>query len=79
VQLVIPYYRPYKTPLNYLKYKKNYDPNAHVQIFKATIKVNGETMDEEITNLFNFTLKANASYWCNNYMRDHPNYRFVDM
>jgi hypothetical protein len=34
--------------------------DAHVQIFKAAIKVNYETVDEEITNMFNFTLKDNA-------------------
>jgi hypothetical protein len=38
--------------------------DAHVWVFKATIKVNGEMMDEEIANLFNYTLKNNASNWC---------------
>jgi hypothetical protein len=36
--------------------------DVHVWIFEATIKTNGETLDEEITNLFNFTFKGNASY-----------------
>ncbi len=35
-------------------------------------------VDEEIVNLFNFTLKDNALKWCNNDMRNHPNYRFVE-
>lgn len=36
--------------------------------------------DEEITNLVNFTLKDKyAQNGCNNYMRDHPNCRFVDL
>lgn len=42
--------------------KKNYNMDVHVWIFEATIKTNGETLDEEITNLFNFTFKGNASY-----------------
>jgi hypothetical protein len=46
---------------------------------KATIKVNNEIVDEEMFNLFNFTLKDNASNRCNNYVRNHPNCRFVDL
>jgi hypothetical protein len=30
--------RPYRQPLNYLQYVKDFDPNAHVKIFKAAIK-----------------------------------------
>jgi hypothetical protein len=37
-----------KRPLNYLEYKKDYDLDAHVQVFKAIIKINNETVDEEI-------------------------------
>jgi hypothetical protein len=61
VQHVIPYCRPFKIPLNYLEYKKDFDSDAHVRIFKADIKANDETIDEEIINLSNFTLKDNAS------------------
>jgi hypothetical protein len=49
--------RPYHQSLNYLQYMKDFDPNAHVRIFKATIRANGETEDVEIINLFSFTLK----------------------
>jgi hypothetical protein len=63
MQCVVPYFRPYRRPLNYSEYKKKSYPDSHVQIFKAIIK----------TNLFNFTLKDNALDWCNNYMQDHPN------
>jgi hypothetical protein len=66
-------------PLNYLEYKKNFDLDVHVWIFKATIKANGEMVDEEIANLFNFTLRDNTSNSCNNYMRDNPNCRFADL
>jgi hypothetical protein len=48
-------------------------------LFKVVIKVKNEMIDEEITNLFNFTLKNNASNCCNSYMRDHPNYRFTNL
>lgn len=65
--------------MNYLEYKKNFDPNVHVQVFKVTIKVNGEMVDEEIANLFKFTLRDNAFNWCNNYMWDNPNYKFANL
>jgi hypothetical protein len=34
-------------------------------------------VDEELTNLFNITLKDNASDWCNNFMQHNPNCRFA--
>ncbi len=43
--------KPYCGSLNYLKYVNKIYPNAHVRIFKATIKVNGETKDVEIINI----------------------------
>jgi len=58
---------------------KDFNPNAHVQVFKANIKANNETVDEEIINLSNFTLKDNTINYCNNYMQNNPNYRFVDL
>lgn len=60
VQPIIPYSRPFRKPLNYPEYKKNFKLNVHVQVFKADIKANNETIDEKITNLFNFTLKDDA-------------------
>jgi hypothetical protein len=38
-QCVVPYFRPYRRPLNYSKYKKKSYPNFHVQVFKAIIKL----------------------------------------
>ncbi len=66
-------------PLNYHEYKKDFDPNAHVWIFKITIKANGEIEDDKIMNMFNFTFKDIAFdwYWCSNYMNNYPSYRFV--
>ncbi len=65
--------------LNYFEHTKNSNQDAHLRIFKAVIKANGETIDEEITNMFNFTLKDNASNWCNSYMKVYLNCRFVDL
>lgn len=80
VQPVIPYFRPFKRPLNYLEYKKNFDLNVHVWVIKVVIKVNnGETVDDKITNLFNFTLRNNAFNWCNNYIQNNLDYRFVNL
>ncbi len=53
----LPLNRPYCWPLNYPKYVKNFDPNAHVRVFKATIKANNETNDAKIINLFSFTFR----------------------
>ncbi len=50
------------------RYKKDSDLDVHVWIFKAIIQTNDETIDEVITNCFNFMLRNNASYWCNNYI-----------
>jgi hypothetical protein len=36
---------PYRRPLNYLEYVKDFDPNAHVKIFKISIRVNSEIDD----------------------------------
>ncbi len=60
MQQVVPYSKPFRRPLNYLEYKKNHDLDAHVQVFKIAIKANDEMVDEEITNLFNSTLRDNA-------------------
>jgi hypothetical protein len=63
--------------LNYLEYKKDSNPNVHVQIFKVVIKATDELVNEEITNLFNFTLRNNTSNWCNNYMQNNPKCKFA--
>jgi hypothetical protein len=53
----LPLSKPYHRPLNYLEYVKDSDPDAHVRVFKASIRANSETNDAEIVNMFNFTLK----------------------
>jgi hypothetical protein len=60
-------------PTNKLPYQKlQYstfmkDPNVDVRIiiFQKVIKVNGETMEVDIINLFGFTLWNNISEWGN--------------
>ncbi len=70
---------PYCWPLNYLEYVKDFDPDAHIKVFKATIRTNGETEDAEIINLFSFTLKDTMFKWCNNYMGDYPDCIFAEL
>jgi hypothetical protein len=53
----LPPNRPHCGPFNYLEYVKDFDPDVHVRVFKATIRANGKTENEEIVNLFRFTLK----------------------
>ncbi len=73
----LPPNRPSHRQLNYPKYVKDVDPNAHVKVFKVVIKANGETNDEEIVNLFSFSLRDTVSNWCNNYMGNYPNCIFA--
>jgi hypothetical protein len=76
-RLPLPPNRSYCRPLNYLEYVKNSDQDAHVRIFKATIKANGETKYADIVNLFSFTLRDTVFDWCNNYMGGYPNCIFA--
>jgi len=46
---------PYRK-LQYPTYVKDIDLDAHIKVFKKSIKVNGETMEVDIINLFGFTL-----------------------
>jgi hypothetical protein len=52
-KFVLSFFWPYRRPLNYFEYKKDFDSHVHLRIFKAALKANGEIIDEEITNLFN--------------------------
>jgi hypothetical protein len=70
---------PYCQPLNYFEYVKDFDPDAHVKVFKANVRENSETHDAKIVNMFNFTLKDTMFDWCNNYMGDYPNRTFVKL
>jgi hypothetical protein len=50
---------------------KDLNPDAHVKVLKVTIKVNGETKDTKIINLFSFTIGDIVFDYCNNYMGDY--------
>ncbi len=63
---------PYKK-LQYPTYVKDTNPNAHIKVLKKAIKVNGETMEDDIINLFGFTFRDNISEWGEKYVRDHLN------
>jgi hypothetical protein len=73
----LPPNRPYRWPLNYPKYVKDSNLDAHDKVFKATVRTNGETEHAEIVNLFSFTLKDTMFNWCNNYMGTYPNCIFA--
>ncbi len=44
-------------------YVKDTDLNVHIRVFKKVIKVNGETMEANIINMFGFTFKDSISEW----------------
>jgi hypothetical protein len=75
----LPPSRPYHQPFNFLQYFKDFDPDAHVRVFKAVIKANSETDDAKIINLFSFTLKDIMYDWCNNYLGNYPDCTFVEL
>jgi hypothetical protein len=53
----LPAKRPYHRPLNYLEYVEDFNLDVHVRMFKVAIRINSETNDGKIVNLFNFPLK----------------------
>jgi hypothetical protein len=46
--------------LQYPTYVKNTNPNTHIIVFKKAIKANGQTMEVDIIDLFDFILKDNT-------------------
>ncbi len=60
---------PYRK-LQYPKYVKNTDPDAHIKVFKKAIKANGEIMEANIINLFGFTVTNSIFEWGENYVQD---------
>jgi hypothetical protein len=65
--------------LQYPTYVKDIDHDAHIRVFKKIIKVNGETVEADIINLFGFTLWDNILEWDENFVQDHPNYIFEEL
>jgi hypothetical protein len=58
---------------------KDINPDAHIKVFKKTIKANGETVEVNIINLFGFTLRCNISKWGEKFVQDHPNCTFDEL
>jgi hypothetical protein len=54
--------------LKYPDFKKDVDPDVHVKVFNSPIKVNVETSEKYIINVFSYMLRDIASDWCHNYM-----------
>jgi len=65
--------------LQYPTYVKDIDLDVHINIFKKMINANGETMQTNIMNLFNFTLRDNILDWGENFVQDHHNYTFEEL
>ncbi len=62
--------------LQHPTYVKDTDPKAHIKVFKSEKKTNGEMVESDIINLFDFTLRDSISEWGKNYVQDHPNCTF---
>jgi len=58
--------------VSYQMYEENSDPDAHVIAFERAIRVNGETEDDEIINLFGTTLKKGPQKWHDKFLRATP-------
>jgi hypothetical protein len=46
--------KPYQLTLKYSNYKKDTNPDAHVKVFNAIVRVNGETF--EVTSLIHLVI-----------------------
>jgi hypothetical protein len=62
-----------KKHLPYSTYVKDIDLDAQIWVFKKAIKVNGKIINEDIINLFGFTLQDNIFEWGENFLHDHFN------
>jgi hypothetical protein len=62
------YVRPNKVTLKYPDFKKDVDPDAHVEMFNSVIKANAKTSQKYIINAFKCTIRDTTSDWCHNYM-----------
>jgi hypothetical protein len=51
------YVRPNKVALRYPNFKKDVDLDVHVKVFNFVIKLNAETSEEYIINVFNYMLR----------------------
>jgi hypothetical protein len=64
------YVRPNMVVFKCHDFKKDVDPNVHVKMFNFVIKVNVETFEKYIINVFNYMLRNTTLNWWHNYMSD---------
>ncbi len=50
--------------------------DAQIRMFKKAIKTNGETLEANIINLFNCSLRNSIYKWGDSFVQDHPNCTF---
>jgi len=85
-----PWYQPVQVqskPTNKLPYRKFQYPtymkdtniDVVIRIFKKTIRINGESMETYIINLFGFTSRDNILERGENFVQDHLNYTFDEL
>jgi hypothetical protein len=65
--------------LLYPTYVKDTDLDVHIKVFKKAIKVNGETIEVDIINLFGFTFQVNIFERGKNIIQNHPNCTFEEL
>ncbi len=52
--------------------------DVHIQMFKKTIMANGEIINVDIINFFEFTLKVISLIGDNFSLQNHPHCTFID-
>ncbi len=69
------YVKPNKVAIKYPSFKKDVDPDVHVEMFNYVIKANTETFQQHIINAFSYMIRDTTLDWCHNYMLEFP-YKF---
>jgi hypothetical protein len=62
--------------LQHPTYVRDIDLDAHIRVFKKTIKTNGEIVEINIINLLSFTIIDSIFEWGEIFVEDHPNCTF---
>ena len=75
-QTVMPSSLPSRKSLPYPLYQAGTDPDAHIRVFKKAIRANRETEDDEMINLFCYTLRDAVSEWGENFLNSYPGCNF---
>jgi hypothetical protein len=70
---------PTRKQLPYSTYVKDANMDVHIQMFKKAIKANGEIINLDIINLFEFTLKVISLSGNFFILQNHPHYTFINL